>query len=418
MIVPRTFVAAALLLVLALAPPTAASFSFVSIGDWGCVPIGGYHEQDELIVAKQFSQTAADVNARFVLNTGDNFYYCGVHNSTDPMFDSTFEAVFTAQSTMVPWYNTLGNHDYGYPGSASAQIRYQSPNNNRWVLPGRYYYQRLTFPGEVNISLVVLDSSPCQSAYTGNDPAQWDPCGSVIPGCPGCTFHENVVAQSCSTQYAWLQGIIADIPADDWKIVMNHAPAGSIDNEDFTTLLQNAGFQMYINGHVHVLTHYTMDNAGTYVTTGAGCMVRVPSGELKTDQLDPSKVQGGWTPTSCTHANPSHTCQVVFEQQIAGYTSHSFSDDFQTLSTYFYDYAGNLLHTAVTPKSGNSPPSSSSSAGGSSSAGSCCYHYSGSCSAGQTCCDDEGHSYEERACTGSDGQKHNCRWTGSTCVVG
>ena len=419
----------------ALSGTCSATFNFVSIGDWGCVPIGGYHEQDELIVAKQFSATATAVNARFVLNPGDNFYYCGVHNETDPMFESTFEAVFTEPSTMVPWYTCLGNHDYGYPGSASAQIKYKSPNNNRWILPNRYYYERLVFPGEVNISLVVLDASPCQSAYTGNDPSQWDPCGSVIPGCPGCTFHQNVVAQSCATQYAWFQGIIPTIPKDDWKIVMVHAPAGSIDNEDFTTLIQQAGFQLFINGHVHLLTHYTMDNAGTYITTGAGCMVKVPTGELKTDVLDP--VKAGWTPTSCTHANKDHTCQVVFEQVIAGYTSHSFSADFQTLSTYFYDYSGNLLHTAVTPKNGNPTPSGSSSSGsapnppsppsppspssGSSSAssgpGTCCYHYEATCGTGQICCGDTGKMYDQANCLGSDGEKHGCVWHDSKCII-
>jgi hypothetical protein len=252
-----------------------------------------------------------------------------------------------------------------------------------------------------------------------------------------------VVAQSCAAQYAWLQGILPTIPADDWKIVMVHAPAGSVDNEDFTTLLQQAGFQLYINGHVHVLTHYTMDNAGTYVTTGAGCMVRVPSGDLKTDVLDP--VKAGWTPTSCTTANKDHTCQVVFEQQIAGYTSHSFSADFQTLSTYFYDYEGNLLHTAVTPKHGNnppSPPSGSSSSGApppspSSSSGSapqpqppgpsasssssdgsaCCFYDEGVCAPGQLCCAEDGLPYSERACNGYYGQRHACVWTGITCVV-
>jgi tartrate-resistant acid phosphatase type 5 len=425
-----TILATVTLLSAVLLHSATATFNFASIGDWGCVPIGGYHEQDELIVAKQFAKTAADVNARFVLNTGDNFYYCGVHNSSDPMFDNTFEAVFTEPSTMVPWYTCLGNHDYGYPGSATAQIEYKSPNNNRWVLPDRYYYQRLSFPGEVNISLVVLDASPCQSAYTGNNPAKYDPCGTVIPGCPGCTFHQNVVAQSCSQQYSWLQGVLPTIPADDWKIVMIHAPAGDIDNEDFTSLLQQAGFQLYINGHVHVLTHYTMDNAGTYVTTGAGCMVRVPSGELKTDVLDP--VKAGWTPTSCSNANPHHTCQVVFEQQIAGYTSHSFSADFETLSTYFYDYQGNLLHTAVTPKSGNNPPtpSGSSSSGNPppppspptpptppAPAGSCCYYRDAACKAGQICCNDEGHSYAESTCDSSNGKKHDCSWTNGKCIV-
>ena len=66
----------ALSVVAVLIGVSGASFSFVSIGDWGCVPIGGWHEQDELIVAKSFMASATQLDAKFVLNTGDNFY-CG-----------------------------------------------------------------------------------------------------------------------------------------------------------------------------------------------------------------------------------------------------------------------------------------------------------------------------------------------------
>jgi hypothetical protein len=406
-----------------------STFNFVSIGDWGCVPIGGYHEQDELIVAQTFQQAATELNARFVLNTGDNFYYCGVHNKTDAMWDSTFESVFTSQSTMVPWYSCLGNHDYGYPGSATAQLEYVSPNNNRWVLPDRYYYKRLAFPGEVNISLLVLDASPCQSDYVNDNPKYWDPCGSVIPGCPGCTFHQNVVAQSCSAQLAWMKGILPTIPADDWKIVMIHAPAGDIDVEDLVTPLQQAGFDLYINGHVHLLTHYKVDNKGTYITTGAACMVRVPSAAAE-KKVEMPEVRLRTSSCPSTSSN-GHSCEVVWEQTIAGYTTHSFNADFTQLSTFIYDYDGHLLHTAVTEKghssssgsasSSDAPSSSSgsdapSSSSGSSGSSDCCYYATSSCSHGMTCCDAEGKSYGEEYCK-SDGKKHHCKWTGSTCIV-
>ena len=404
-----------------------STFNFVSIGDWGCVPIGGYHEQDELIVARTFQQAATELDARFVLNTGDNFYYCGVHNKTDAMWDSTFENVFTAESMMVPWYGCLGNHDYGYPGSATAQLEYVSPKNNRWVMPDRYYYKRLSFPGEVNISLVVMDASPCQSDYVNDNPKYWDPCGSVIPGCPGCTFHANIIKQQCSTQLTWLNQLLPTIPADDWKIVMIHAPAGDIDVSDLITPLQHANFDMYINGHVHLLTHYTMDNAGTYITTGAACMVRVPSAAAE-KKVEMPEVR--LRTSSCPYSsNNGHSCQVVWEQVIAGYTTHTFSSDFSSLSTMFYDYDGNLLHTAVTQKGGSSgsgsgvtpatpSPADSSSSNGesSSSSGSCCYYKSTSCSKGQTCCDAEGKSYGEYYCK-ENGAAHHCKWEDSKCIV-
>jgi len=355
-------------LLLALASSASAKFSFASIGDWGCVPIGGYHEQDEIIVAKQFAKTAEQINARFILNTGDNFYYCGVHSKTDAMWNTTFENIFTEQSTMVTWWGALGNHDYGYPGSATAQIEYKSPNNNRWQIPDRYYYQRLTFPGEVNISLVVLDASPCQADYISSDPSGWDPCGSVIPSCPGCTFHDNVVKQNCSAQLAWFNSIIPTIPANDWKILMFHAPASDIDVEDFITPFQKAGFDLYINGHVHLMAHYQMDNAGTYITTGAACMVRISDEEAKKmDAVPPhQQVKSKAGANSCGGDNQWHSCEIIYQKTIAGYSYHTFNDDFTELTTYLLDYSGNLLHSVTTTKGGAPVPSSSSGSAASS----------------------------------------------------
>lgn len=408
-----------------LAVEAAATFNFVSIGDWGCVPIGGYQEQDELIVARTFSEAATELSARFVLNTGDNFYYCGINGKNISMWDSTFENVFTAQSTMVPWWGCVGNHDYGYPGSVEEQLAYQSPNNNRWQIPGRYYYKRLEFPGEVNISLLTLDATPCQQDYVSDNPQGWDPCGSVIPGCPGCTFHENVISQSCSAQLAWMNQILPTIPKDDWRIVMVHAPAGDINVEDMLTPLQQWGFDLFINGHVHLMAHYTMDNRGVYITTGAACMVRVPDA-AKAKGVEMPKLK--WTPSSCPEETNGHTCQIVFEQTIAGYTTHSFNEDFTKLSTFIYDYDGHLLHTAVSVKGGGSgsdsssalPPSGSGSSAASSSSGSggtCCYYDTPHCHSGMVCCNTAGHSYDETDCKGWEGKHHDCEWTGTRCVV-
>ena len=348
---------------------SANPFSFVTIGDWGCMGIGGYHANDELVVSKQFASAAADLNAQFVLNTGDNFYYCGVVNGTDPQFKETFENVFNQDSMMVPWYGCLGNHDYGYPGSAEAEMNYVSttPSGmNRWVMPDRYYYKRLTFPGQVNISLVVVDASPCQSDYVNNDPANWDPCGSVIPGCPGCTFHQNVAAQSCAQQKVWLQSVVQQIPAGDWKIAMSHAPFEELDVADLTSVLQSAGMDFYINGHVHMLSQYQIDGAGSFVTSGAGCMVRVAQdvnnlknaaekeAALRRARMDTRRdLRAKLGRSSCVNTQSGHSCTPVWEQVVAGYTTHTFSADFSTLTTTYFDAYGNNLHSFDTSKGSN-----------------------------------------------------------------
>jgi tartrate-resistant acid phosphatase type 5 len=324
-----------LILAISLIVQCTSSFNFMSIGDWGCVPIGGWHKQDQLTVAQEFTRKARELNPQFILNTGDNFYYCGVHNLSDPYFNTTFEDVYNDSSLMVKWFGCLGNHDYGYPLSADSQILYTYFNSSRWMIPNRYYYTRYE-SNEVNISLVVLDSSPCQSPYTSSNPRGWDPCGSVIPGCPGCTFHQNVIKQNCTKQYEWFENITKTIPENDWKIVMTHAPAMDLDNAPFVSLIQKTKFHMYINGHVHNLGQYTIDNKGLYITTGAGCMDRIPHSNLRE--------------TACTHWNKNHTCQIIYQEPIAGFTTHQFINNFTELKTYFYSYDGKILHTALVHK--------------------------------------------------------------------
>jgi tartrate-resistant acid phosphatase type 5 len=310
-------------------------YSFMSIGDWGCMDIGGYKAKDQKIVAEAFMKKADEINPKFILNTGDNFYYCGIQNLSDPNFQTTFEDVYNNKSVMVPWIGCLGNHDYGYPLSAISQINYKSKNYDRWMIPDRYYYTRLE-EDNVNISIVVLDSSPCQSPYTSSNPREWDPCGSVIPGCPGCTFHENVIQQSCEKQYLWFKNITKYIPKDDWKIVMTHAPALDIDNEDFIPIIQETGFHIYINGHVHLLAHYEIDNIGTYISSGAGCMVKIP--------YDIPHMN------SCSHYNKNHTCKIKYQETIAGYTTHTFNNDYSKIVTNFYNYDNKLLYQIETKK--------------------------------------------------------------------
>ena len=65
---------------------------------------------------------------------------------------------------------------------------------------------------------------------------------------------------------------LAAVPADDWLIVVGHHPIDELDVADFTTVLQKHGFDLYVNGHAHSLTQYTIDKAGAYVTSGAGSL--------------------------------------------------------------------------------------------------------------------------------------------------
>eukprot|EP00418_Pyrodinium_bahamense_P066433 CAMPEP_0179079286 /NCGR_PEP_ID=MMETSP0796-20121207/35564_1 /TAXON_ID=73915 /ORGANISM="Pyrodinium bahamense, Strain pbaha01" /LENGTH=423 /DNA_ID=CAMNT_0020776617 /DNA_START=14 /DNA_END=1286 /DNA_ORIENTATION=+ len=328
-------------LLLLLGRQSEASFSFVTLGDWGGAALGGYHESNEEEVAKQLGKTAQEVGAQFVINTGDNFYYCGTQDISDKQFKEDFEDVYTAKSLSVPWYGVLGNHDYGY--KADSQLVYKSPNNDRWQIPARYRAMRLLLGGSQYATFVFLDTSPCVRAYRADDPRGWDPCsGEFGDECKvggKCGFHDHILGQNCSAQLHWLKSVLAAVGKDDWLIAVGHHPADQIDVEDFTSVLLAAGVRLYLNGHTHALVHYKLDGNQEvdFVTSGAGCMVHTHD-----QDLDDWEVNG-------------HSRTEVAYKRVSGFTVHAFSEDFSELTTRFIDSAGNAIHTFSTSKAGPAP---------------------------------------------------------------
>lgn len=391
--------------------------SFVTLGDWGGAALGDYHKTDEIAVAKTLGASAETLGAQFLVNVGDNFYYYGVTDVDDPQWKTTFENIYTQKSLSIPWYSILGNHDYGF--NPDAQLQYKSPVNDRWVMPARYYTKRVEIgtSGQY-ISFVFLDASPCQAIYRSSNKSGWDPCGGDYPGPSNCKFNANVLAQDCGKQLTWLQAQVKTIPAGDWKIAVSHAPFDELDVEDLTAVLQAAKFDVYLNGHVHNLALYSLDtDGGTYIQSGAGCMVEIKS-DLEKLKLNPQvRDKHAEYRAQAELSGVGHSYHSVWENKIAGFTTHTFNSNYSTLTSTFVDNNGNKIYTVVTTK-GAKPIPPTPPAPAPTPTGKCCYSKSTSCTPGDTCCTTKGKSYTKLGCEGEWGQKHNCQWTGSTCVVG
>jgi len=69
----RHAIAAVLIACVVVGAAATTGPAFVSIGDWGGASLEDYHRTDELAVAKQFGITAEQLDAKFVVNVGDNF---------------------------------------------------------------------------------------------------------------------------------------------------------------------------------------------------------------------------------------------------------------------------------------------------------------------------------------------------------
>ena len=303
----------------------ASSVEFLSVGDWGSASLGGYHLHNAAgTAAAMKAYVSNDVSGvEFILNTGDNFYYCGIQNTSDPQITEDYTALFGGMG--VPWYHSLGNHDYGFAPEAQLLLNETIPE---WIMDDRYYHRRVMLPAGIVANIIVLDTNPCVNDYRGTDRRRWDPCGTQYPDCSPiaepCRFHENILSQDCDAQLLWAKGILANISSGEWIFVVGHHKANEINVADFqTTILDDPRVHLYLNGHNHNLDHYSVNGQAKYMTTGAGGMVIVGDESFKKRNTTKPAIKSLWS------------------KVVTGFTSHTFNDAGTTLTTYFWDIKQN-----------------------------------------------------------------------------
>ena len=234
------------------------ALDFVAVGDWG--RDGASHQRD---VANAMGKVAQDVDARFVMSVGDNFYDNGVTSTRDPQWKSSFEDVYTHPGLQCPWYVALGNHDYR--GNPQAQIDYATAGA-RWRMPNRYYRVEGVTLGAPHVDLFCIDTSPLVHSYR-----------EKVEG----SIRQNVALQDVGAQLAWLDAALANSTAP-MKLVFGHhtifsGGSGHGNTPELVELLrpilERRGVRAYINGHDHDLQHLRVGSVD-YICTGAGSEVR------------------------------------------------------------------------------------------------------------------------------------------------
>jgi len=85
---------------------------------------------------------------------------------------------------------------------------------------------------------------------------------------------------------------------------------------------------LYLNGHSHLLNHYSVNNNSKYVTTGAGGMVSV--GKTTSEKNEKKLLE------SMKSSKVSYT--TLWTQKVAGFTLHTLSDDGTSLTTDYIDW--------------------------------------------------------------------------------
>jgi acid phosphatase len=300
----------------------------VSVGDWGSAALGGYHLKNAEATANALQHYVDQYGPKLILNPGDNFYYCGIQNGSDPQINEDFVGLFGA--IQVPWYNALGNHDYGFNPDAQLQLNETVPT---WIMDGRYYHRRIELAPSMILNVIVLDTNPCVADYRGNDRAKWDPCGLQYPTCEPiaekCMFHENILNQECKPQLDWFNHTLDSIDAEnEWVFVVGHHKANEINVENFQALLSDDRVHLYINGHEHNLEHYSIEGMAKYMTSGAGGMV---IGHILRNY------------TATLH-KPGQRVQSMWLKVITGFASHTFFDNYSKVLTEFWDTKQNVIY--------------------------------------------------------------------------
>lgn len=154
----------------------------------------------------------------YIVGLGDNFYYHGVEDENDPMFEKTFENIYTgpraywspgrtvkggtrleseprkAPNLQCPWYHTTGNHDWStrinengeiVGGNVTAQIAY-TEKSDRWMFPDLFYKIDTFLPNGISQRIIMIDTPSLSGVYAtrpidmteGNGPDQ------AYPDCP------------------------------------------------------------------------------------------------------------------------------------------------------------------------------------------------------------------------------------------
>lgn len=217
---------------------------FIAIGDQGK---GG---EDQRHVAELMNEKARNDSLHFVITLGDNFYNDGVTSVYDIQWLQKFENMYDLPHLDVPFYASLGNHDY-HNDNAWHQVEY-SKISKKWKMPHNYYTFSRKIDENSSAQFFVLDS---QQIKERDD-------------------HDG-------KQLAWLERELGASTAT-WKVIYGHHPLFSYGKhgnvsamiENVQPLLEKYRVDAYIAGHDHDRQLLGPRNGVFYIVSGTGSKSR------------------------------------------------------------------------------------------------------------------------------------------------
>lgn len=267
----------------------------------------GYYDQKP--IADLMGHMAEAIDIECVVAAGDVHHFEGVRSTSDPLWMTNYELIYSHPELMLPWYVILGNHEYR--GNTQAVVDYTQVSA-RWNMPERYT-TRVLEKDNVSLRLVLIDTTPLIYKYREDSIGYPDAC-----------------RQDDNRQLAWLDSVLT-VAAEDYVLVVGHHPiyaeTGKSDTERAdmqqrvnTILCKHPNVDMYLCGHIHNFQHIRMPNSTIdYVVNTSASLSR---------SVEP--VEG-----------------TQFCSPLSGFSL--ITADKQQLSLHFIDKNGNVIYTVTRP---------------------------------------------------------------------
>lgn len=216
------------------------TLKFLVMGDWGT------GDATQKNIAMRMNDKAAKDGASFALLLGDNFYGTGVSSVTDPQWKSKWSGMYTGKALQIPFYVTLGNHDYIQ--NSKAQIEY-SALDKRWKMPAREFAFTEEVSSNSKVDFFALDTDPIA----------------------------RNLKDSIAVRVAWLESQLKASTAK-WKVVVGHHTIVSNGVHGATgsmvkyikPLLEKYHVDVYFCGHDHDIQVLQPENGVHYIVSGGG----------------------------------------------------------------------------------------------------------------------------------------------------
>ncbi len=268
----------------------------------------GYYDQKP--IAELMGVMGETIGPDCVVAAGDIHHFNGVTSTSDPLWMTNYELIYSHPELMLDWFPILGNHEYR--GNTQAVLDY-SKVSRRWMMPARYYTKVLEGKN-TSVRIVFIDTTPLIDRYKEESDKYPDAC-----------------KQDDKAQLSWLDKTLSDAK-EDWVIVVGHHPIyaetskSQYERDDMQKkvlpiLKKHKNVAIYACGHIHDFQHIKMkgDNIDYVVNSSASLARKV------------KPIEG-----------------TVYCSSEPGFSV--ISADKTHLNLYMIDKKGNVLHTVAKTK--------------------------------------------------------------------